>query len=202
MKKDYLWDKTGEDPEIERLENALAVFRYQATEPPALPAKIIPFERKAPRSFFRFAFAFTSCAAAVAICLGIWLQFSNNKIEVAKDSIETVAPQTNEKVADTNPVEKSNDSITAHTGKIEIPKQSVERKVIKVKKVVQQIERQNNLIARKIEVKKPAVTLTKEEKYAYDQLMLALSITSSKFKMVKDKVAGIEEKDAGRENAR
>lgn len=52
MKEDYLWDKTGvADPEIERLENALAVFRYQEAEPPALPAKIVPFERKTPRGF-------------------------------------------------------------------------------------------------------------------------------------------------------
>ena len=208
MKKDYLWDKTGEtDPEIERLENALAVFRYQASEPPALPAKIIPFERKAPRGFFRFAFAFASCAAAVAICLGVWLQFSNNKIEVAKDSTETIALPVDEKIAEKPaeqiaeqiPVKKPGVSIAE---KIEQPKQFDERKIVKVKNVVQPIERKNNLIARKIEVKKPDVTLTKEEKYAYDQLMLALSITSSQFKMVKDKVAGVEEKDAVSENAR
>ena len=43
MNEDYLWDKTGEDPEIEKLENALQVFRYKETAPPALPAKALPF---------------------------------------------------------------------------------------------------------------------------------------------------------------
>lgn len=37
--------------------------------------------------------------------------------------------------------------------------------------------------------------LTKEERYAYDQLMLALSITSSRLKMVQDKVNGFDTPD-------
>ncbi len=36
MKEDYLWDKTGENHEIERLENALKMFRYKETAPPSL----------------------------------------------------------------------------------------------------------------------------------------------------------------------
>ena len=43
MKEDYLWDKTGSDPEIEKLENALKAFRYQETAPPELPAKNYSF---------------------------------------------------------------------------------------------------------------------------------------------------------------
>ena len=200
MKEDYLWDKTGEDPEIERLENALRMFRYQETEPPALPAKIIPFQRKAPpRSFFRLAFACAACAAFVIISLGVWFQFSNKKIEVAKDSIETITPQTFRKVSDETPVKKPDDLIVK---KAETPKQSVGRNVVKVKKPVPAIARQNQLTAQNVEVKKPGVILTKEEKYAYDQLMLALSITSSKFKMVKDKVEGVEEKTAARKDGR
>jgi hypothetical protein len=64
-----------------------------------------------------------------------------------------------------------------------------------------QLSQTNIQRAQNIETKKPEA-LTKEEKYAYDQLMLALSITSSKLKMVKDKVAGVEEKNAVRENER
>ncbi len=65
MKEDYLWNKTGNDPEIEKLENALKAFRYQETAPPALPAKIIPFETKTSRGFFRLAFAFTAFATVL-----------------------------------------------------------------------------------------------------------------------------------------
>jgi len=199
MKKDYLWDKTGEDPEIERLENALAVFRYQGGEPPALPAKIIPFERKAPRGFFRLAFAFAACAAFVIASLGVWFQFPNKKIEVANDSTETIAPQIIEKVSAETPVKKSDDLIVE---KVEVPKQSLKSNVAKVKKPVPAIVRQNKLTVQNVAVKKPTVKLTKEEKYAYSQLMLALSITSSKFKMVKDKVENVEEQNAVRKNER
>ena len=199
MKEDYLWDKTGEDPEIQRLENALQVFRYKETAPPTLPAKIIPFERKTPRKFFRLAFAFAACAAFVIVSLGVWLQISSEKIEIAKDSTETTAPQVSEKVSDEIPAKKPDDLIVE---KVEAPKQSVERNVMKVKKPVPAIARQNNLIAQKVEVKKPTVKLTKEEKFAYSQLMLALSITSSKFKLVKDKVEGVEEQNAIRKNGR
>ena len=201
MKEDYLWDKTGApDPEIERLENALAVFRYQKTDAPALPAKIIPFERKTPRNFFRLAFACGACAAIAVICFGVWLQSSSNKIEIAKDSMETIAPPVNRKAANEIPTKTPDNSFA---GKAEFPKSTGEPKIIKVKKIVQPTERQNKIIARKVEGKKSEIKLTKEEKYAYDQLMLALSITSSKFKLVKDKVSGVEEeKNAVRQNAR
>jgi len=197
MKEDYLWNKMGEDPEIERLENALAVFRYQETAPPALPAKIIPFERNTPRGFFRLAFAFAVCVAVAIISLGVWLQISSDKIEVVKDSTKTIAPQIAKKLVDETSVKKPNDSIVE---KVKIQKQTAERKIIKVRKVVQPIVRQNKLIARNVEVKKPTVRLTKEEKFAYDQLMLALSITSSKFKLVRDKVEGVEMESIVRKN--
>ena len=201
MKEDYLWDKTGAvDPEIERLEKALAVFRYQETEPPALPAKIIPFERKAPpRGFFRLAFGFAVCAAFVIISLGVWFQFSVNKIEVAKDSTEAFAPQIAAKISDETPVVKPDDLIVK---KVETTQQSVGRNIIKIKKSVPANVRQYKLLARNVEIKKPTVVLTKDEKYAYDQLMLALSITSSKLKLVKDKVEGVEEQNAVRKNGR
>ncbi len=199
MKEDYLWDKTGEDPEIERLENALAVFRYQGSEPPALPAKIIPFERKTPRGFFRLAFALAACAAFVIFSAGVWFQFSGGKTEIVKDSTATNAPPVVEKIAEETPVTQSDDSIVK---KVAMPKQFVERNLVKIKKPVPAIVRQNKLIARNVEVKKPTVKLTKEEKYAYDQLMLALSVTSSTFKKVKDKVEGVEEKNIVRKDGR
>lgn len=194
MKEDYLWDKTGEDFEIEKLENALAVFRYRETDAPALPAKIIPFERKAPRGFFRLAFALSGAATLIAVCLpGVWFQLAGGKIESAKNSAETVAPPIEKK----DSIESSNGSIAEEA---ETPKQFVEPKVVKIRKNIAPTTRPNNLTARKIKSKKPAVRLTEEEIYAYDQLMLALSITSSKLRLVKDKVDNIEEKHAVLEN--
>jgi hypothetical protein len=201
VKEEYLWNKIGEDPEIERLENALAVFRYVETEPPALPAKIIPFERKKPRGFLRLAFGFAAFASLAIVCLGVWFQFSSGKIEVVKDLPKTV---------ETPVVQRTHGEIIAKNPdvlpvkKIEPTKKSIEieQKVLKIKKVVPAIARQNNLIARRNEIKKPAVKLSEEEKYAYSQLMLALSITSSKLKLVEDKIYGTEKPETALENAR
>lgn len=196
MKEDYLWDKTGQDIEIERLENALQAFRYQETAPPALPAKIIPFEEKNRWSFFRLSFASATFAALMFVCLGVWFLYSPEKIEVAKDSTKTIAPQIDKEDSDASLAKKPDNSIAEKdlvTRKVETPKRAVKQNVVKVSKVVPAKIRQNNLIARNVVAKKPEVKLTKEEKYAYDQLMLALSITGSKLKLVSDKVSGSEE---------
>ncbi|MBA3600315.1 MAG: hypothetical protein H0W45_03610 [Acidobacteria bacterium] len=203
MKEDYLWDKTGKDPEIQRLENALRMFRYEETAPPALPAKIIPFERNTPRKFFRLAFAFAACAAFAVFSLGVWLQISSEKIEVAKDSTETTAPLVSKKVSDEIADEKPDDlPNNLVIKKVEVPRQSAEQKIIKVRKLVPASVRQNKPIAQNIQVEKPPVKLTKDEKYAYDQLMLALSITSSKLKLVEEKIYGVEETKTILENER
>lgn len=199
MKEDYLWDKTGQNAEIERLENALKAFRYQETEPPALPAKIIRLEKKSRFSFFRLSLALTSFAALTLVCLGVWLQFSPAKIEVAKDSTETIAPRIDEKISDEIPIQEPNDFVADKAG---VPKQFVKRNVVKIRTNVLAKIRRNDFVARNVKGEKPAVKLTKEEKYAYDQLMLALSITGSKLKLVSDKVDGVEEKNVVLESGR
>ncbi len=212
MKEDYLWDKTGTDTEIERLENALLTFRFQQTEPLALPAKIVPFEAKSPRGFFRLSFAFASFAALLIVGFGIWFQFSGRNSDVAKSSPQTISALTVENSAKGILSEKPENLIVA---KVETPKQSAEQKIVKIKKISAQTIRQNNLTARNIETdkqhdstalniaaKKPTTKFTKQEIYAYDQLMLALSITSSKLKLVQDKVDGVEDKTNISENER
>jgi len=202
MKKDYLWDKSGAtDPEIERLENALAMFRYQEAEPPALPAKIVPFERKAPRGFFRWAFPSMAFAALAMIAVGVWFQISSGKIEIANDLPEKkiIAPPVDERNFDEISQMPPDDSAIE---KVEIPKRTANQKSIKVKKNVPANARRDRTIARNINAGKPSVKLTKDEKYAYDQLMLALSITGSKLKIVEDKIYGAEESKAILENGR
>ena len=199
MKEDYLWDKTGKDTEIERLENTLRAFRYQESEPPALPAKIIPLEKKPWYTFFRPSFALAGFATLMLVCLGVWFQSSPAKIEIAKDSTEVNAPQTEKKIPDEIPIQKSDDLIVE---KVAAPNQIVKRNFVKISKIVPAKAHQANLTARNVEAKKPSVKLTKEEKYAYDQLMLALSITGSKLKLVSDKIEGVEEKTNVDENGR
>ncbi len=205
MKEDYLWNKTGNDAEIERLENALKSFRYQEDAPPALPSKIVPFKVKNRSGFFNLILSFGALAAVAIICFGVWLYFSKKTVETAKDlpqitepAINQISPLTIETKMPTNPQAKQ-------TEKIETPKQPITRQFDAVKKIVPQVANRNNSAARnfearvrnepnarKIETPKPAVKLTKEETYAYNQLLLALSITGSQLKLVKDKIDAAE----------
>jgi hypothetical protein len=66
-------------------------------------------------------------------------------------------------------------------------------KAVRKNKINPAVVRPTEKKDKNIVAKKSDVQLTKEEQYAYDQLMLALSITSSKLKLVKDKVEGFEE---------
>lgn len=223
MKQDYLWDKSGAvDPEIEGLENALAAFRYQEVAPPALPAKVLAFPEqvveKTARWRFSFRFAFAACAAAVLIALGVSYQLSNNKTLIGNDSVQTNAPQISgeiqkdslaederSQVSSIQKIETAADSSPKEVQK-QFAKQTAKRIVkpnaVKIRQFVSSNSRQNKIIADGAKIKKPSETLTAEEKHAYDQLMLALSITGSKLKIVKDKVDGVEEQNAVFKNGR
>jgi hypothetical protein len=187
MNKDYLWDKTGEEAEIERLENALKVFRYQESAPPELPAKV--FELEKPRRFFQFGFAFASFASVVVLLFAIWFQVSSSKINGIEGIAKINQSQTAGKII-------SNEPEIVPVKTVDIPKRFNKPNVVKIRQTVAPVNRVNQFAARNSKAKAPTETLTAEEKYAYDQLMLALSITSSKLKIVKDKVDGIEEKTA------
>ncbi|MET0753592.1 MAG: hypothetical protein ABWZ66_09470 [Pyrinomonadaceae bacterium] len=188
MNEDYLWDKTGEDPEIEKLENALAVFRYKETAPPELPAKVLPFKKKeTPRSFVRYAYAAAACALFAAISFGVLLHNSNNKIGEAAEVTAIYTPQNN--------FDSPTATFLPLIEKSRAPKEEVKPNIVKIKKAVAPKALQNKLLARNVKQAKPD-ELTTEEKYAYNQLMLALSITGSKLRLVSDKIEGMEKQDA------
>ncbi len=189
MKEDYLWNKTGEDAEIERLENALKAFRYQETAPPILPKQVFVVEKEKPRRFFQFGFAFAAFATVVVIFFAVWFQVS----PVTNNIVENNEPKRDDKVADKAIIKESE---VTPVKVIESKPRFNRSNVIKTRQTVAPVIRPNNLVARNNKIKEPAETLTAEEKYAYNQLMLALSITGSSLKIVKDKVRGIEEKTA------
>ena len=197
MKEDYLWNKTGDDPEIEKLENALQVFCYKETAPPSIPLKVLPFtEAVPPRRRFPFAFAFAAFAVLAVIFLGTWMQISRDQNEVATHSVEPITPQTIMTVSNDLISKKVEISADSMVNDRKIKRQLATPKITKVTTVVSLSARQNRKNAENLKVKEPTVRLTIEEKYAYDQLMLAITITSSKLKLVKDKIEGIEEKNA------
>lgn len=205
MKEDYLWDKTGGDPEIERLENALAAFGYKETAPPMLPtiaANVLPFKKEPARRMFPLVCAAAACLAFVAAGLFILLPalMSETTNGGSAKRIESAKPVVSINDSD---VEKSPDADVANpevsfAGKKENSKQFAKSKIVKIRADIQPtiqpvVDRKEAKPAR-VKIVKAEIRLTAEERYAYDQLRLALSITGSKLKLVKNKVEGVEEK--------
>lgn len=195
MKEDYLWDKTGTDPEIEKLETALQAFRYRETAPPRLPSKVLPFKisKKEPaRKFFQIGLACAAGVAFVLILLGLWFQVSSSsKLPIASGSANSEPPQLDAQPGENTFVREPD--VLPISRPPAVPQQLVRRNLTKARQSAPAIHRQNKTIARNFKIKNRTVKLTEEEKYAYGQLMLALSITGSKLKLVTDKIAGIEE---------
>ena len=202
MKKDYLWDKTGSDAEIEKLENLLQVYRCGETAPPLIPAKILPFVKKeTPRRSFPFIRAVAACLALASISLGVWILFSNTKNEIAGEIIQksTIDPKF------VNSTKMPDERATPAMPKIEhkpiirktvfIEPQTPKKSFLTSKTNSKNIRKEKSA-DRKIEDTGQAVRLTAEEKYAYEQLRLALSITSSKLKIVKETIDGAENQPA------
>ena len=188
MKEDYLWDKSGKDAEIERLENALEAFRYKKGQPPALPENVIPFRRERKnlsRRFFSFAFA-AAAVVAFAVALSVWTLLIQ-KENVVNGIALTIGPQQGNRLPDMPSVADETKDTT----------KKIKRKVV----LVPPFEAKRNQSQARVHPAsfkpqdKNGIKLTPEERYAYEQLMRALQITSSKLNIVKKKVQGEEEKE-------
>jgi len=176
--QDYLWEKEGSDTEIEKLESALSVFRYVEKVPPPLPATVPPVKTSEPRHLFRFSFAFAASLALVLAGVGISLWVLDQRAEPQDGLIVDVVRPSDVAV----PIVKLSPSPKAAATN---PKPN-KPKFINWRKGTPTI--QNKSTARVVESKQPAPRLTKEEIFAYDQLMQALAITSSKLRLVKDRI--------------
>lgn len=195
MNEDYLWDKTGTDPEIERLEKALSLFR--ANESAGFQTGFAAEPQKPSTNIFAFRFAFPAFAAVIAaIALGLGLQSivfdSRQKILRAAAGAQVVLRIENHSAdkADPETFEKSTVPLNVKTAEF-IPRPNKRKKLnfIQAKKLEPSVKDE------KIRPDPAIVVLTAEERHAYEQLMLALSITSDKLKMVKDKAQSSPAKD-------
>lgn len=194
MKEDYLWDKTGSDAEIEKLENTLQVFRYEESAPPIIPAKVLQFKKESPRRYFPLIRAIAACLALTSISLGVWILVSNSKNEIAGDGSQKSVFKTEI----VNPVEPASEN--EPPAKPEVDDNPVFTKTLyiepKSKPKSLKVNKSSSKNAKRNKTSEKTVRLTEEEKYAYDQLMLALSITSSKLNLVREKVDGAENQTA------
>ncbi len=194
MNQDYLWDKTGDDSEIKELENALHAFRSNETIAPSLPPQIIVVEKQPSRKFFQWGFAFATCASIAFVSIGFWFQITRNPDIVKnlppKTSVQNSAPSKTEAIIEAT-VEQQGNLVSTPSSKPTRKKSNTtnkkrRRNTKRLRKVGSRKNRSRNTM--------PKVVLTKEERYAYEQLMLGLSITSSKLKIVRDKARGVQEK--------
>jgi hypothetical protein len=191
MNNEYLWNKTGEDHEIERLERVLAVFRYrEAVSPVAVATQQV--DERASRWRISLAFAFASCVA-IGLFTIVGLRFSNdgpgpvNTSDVVFVQQSTDAPDAEPVVAPAVP-----------------PVTNPERQYQPPGNRRHNISRTTAAIIRRPKTKDtaPPAELTAEEQFAYRQLMLALSITGSKLKIVQDTIDGTEDSNDDSKNQR
>ena len=175
MKKDYLWDKTGSDPAIEKLEYTLRVFSFEENSRQMPAREIQPVER--PR-FFRFlSFGFAAAAACIAIAMILWI------VSNRSSTVENLAAD-HERTTEVSP------------GPVEPAPSKADQKLPEVSQPVERRKLNRRAappvaIAAKSHRRKPVTEkLTKEEIYAYNRLMLALSITGDKLNLVREKING------------
>lgn len=189
MNNEYLWDKTGRDGEIEAFENTLRVFRHKEMRAPVLLAKPLSLEPAPKRKFLRLAFAFgTAAFAAIILLVFVWLQTPNDNLTAHNDSATAITAQTGSALRQPG---------IAVTNKRVISTPTRKSTSVRIHEVYAPKPQPIKTVAKQIKGKKPPrVKLTKDEEYAYDQLMLALSITSSKLKIVKDRINGIDEQNS------
>lgn len=176
MNNDYLWDRTGSDAEIERLETQLECFRFRPDEPPARPEREIAIEPARPRWFIRLGLGFAAASMAAAGLLfaifpaGPTPEPFVMEVKGLSESKPTARPQ-----PDVEYVKAS----APQRPKKRTPRKRVRREA----KFVPAPEEPRPL---------PVITLTAEERDAVRQLMTALAITGEKLNIVRDKLNGTE----------
>jgi hypothetical protein len=164
----YLWDKSGSDPEIEKLEDALRVFRYKETQAPALLMNnVVAFKKKDSRKVFSLPVTIAAAVALMAVISGLWFFISSKKENVG-NYVALGIRQEEEIPWEMLPIEKKKRVVLVPIAK------NVHRSTPKPKD--------------------DEIRLTDEERYAYEQLMKALKITSDKLNYIKQKTQG-EEKE-------
>jgi hypothetical protein len=193
MNDEYLWNKTGSDTEIEELENALKAYRYQEKTEPCIPMRAVSFAEKRSSSIWPFGFALAFASAVVFFLSAVWFLFPAGAPTLTDAAVSSV-PIQSLPLADVPGIE----SITA----IKISRPETRREFVKIRQAPRTKTSLVRVVAKTFSKKHPQVQLTAEEKYAYDQLMLALSITSSKLKIVKDTVGQIDKPETAIERYR
>src|SRR5436189_270484 len=177
MNEEYLWSKKGSDREIETFESLLSEFRFKEGPPPELPASNIVNVSSQFKRRFSWAALFATAAAAVVLGM-IWITRSTGEssVDIANTPVQTI------------PASSASEKRTETTSSFEPRAQTASLQSLKKPRFVKTVFRTR----RDMRDPQPTVAktenLTRDERYAYDKLMLALSITGSKLKVVQDTI--------------
>jgi hypothetical protein len=183
MMNDYLWNKTGSDAEVEELENSLRQFAYQEAAPPALTVKTAQPSEKPSANLRLRRVGYAKPALAAAACLLIAAMVS-----VALLMRQFTRSLDNEQAATPITLSKTDEFATVTSIDRATPAPARNHGEKQAQASIQKIAR--------TVTKRPPVRLTKEEAFAYDQLKLALSITGSKLKLIKDRIDNNDDKQS------
>lgn len=208
MNEEYLWDKTGEDAETERLENALKSFRYRENAPPRIAIHI---ENK--KRFISWTSDFgipaLACCALIFTAVAFWLVgFDGKSKEIASSAQPTekiirLAHNASPETADSEYLKtenkKSADFAEPPMRETKIRKVFGKKSLSVAKKSEVKMVFARKTDEAKTEHSASGENLTADEKYAYDQLIKALAITGSTIKQVQEKIYRAENRSETKE---
>ncbi len=190
MENDYLWKKTGNDAEIQGLEDLLSEFRFDQKGVNKIPSATLASVEPTPRRKFVLSFAFAGFASLLILSFGFWVLFSASEQEMVSSVNEPIVAA--EPLAlPHSPVEVKTPEVVENPNVIKV-KYKVSRKRIPARLVDFKVKAQRDNL-KSAGPKK--IILTDEERLAYNKLMLALSITSAKLNLVRTKVEGIDQEE-------
>lgn len=187
MKEEYLWDRSGSDPVIEKLEAALQSLAYKETPPPRIPAQAVAIRHRKWSWIFEYRFALAAACIALIGFGTYWMRSPTQRIVV--DQADTI-------IEPVRPAIQSENTITHPEANIASPPPTRRKDVLTASVTPRQARPVPVRLVHTSTQRTAPIVVTKEEALAYNQLMLALSITSSKLKIVKDTVDGTEQKQS------
>jgi hypothetical protein len=177
MNNDYLWDRTGTDPEIESLEAQLEGLRFRPSEPPPAPARAIVLVPARPNWLLRLGLGFAAASAA-CVALIFALFPTGEALQPVAAIEETPAVVSEPAVRPTLPLNA--EYVKAST----IPQRKPKPK--------KRIKREAKFTPAPAEPRPLPETFTAEERDAFRQLMTALAVTSENLNIVRDKLNGTD----------
>ena len=180
MNNDYLWDRTGTDPEIESLEAQLEGLRFRPSEPPPAPARAIVLVPARPNWLLRLGLGFATASAACAALIFALLPTGEAPAPVAAVVVEE-APPTMTKT-------EARPALSPEVNYVKASSAAPPRKP----KPKKRTKREAKFTPAPVEPRPLPETFTAEERDAYRQLMTALAVTSENLNIVREKLNGTD----------